>query len=175
MRLVRYDEASLSKDQRRRFDCGEPSLDRWLATQARQSMESHDAVSYLLLDDQDGDGDPARIVGYYALSAGQVVRDAVPLDMSRNAPDPIPAVRMGRFAIDRAYQGQGWGADLLREALLGAVTAGKLIGARVMLVDAISDTAVDFYVHYGFKRSPIHPMQLLHDLRVVASSAGIDP
>lgn len=42
-----------------------------------------------------------------------------------------------------------------------------------MLVDAIRDTAVDFYVHYGFKRSPIHPMQLLHDRRTVASSAGI--
>ena len=174
MRLVRYDEASPTKAQRRRFDCGEPSLDRWLATQSRQSMESHDAVTYLLLDEQTGDDDPARIAGYYALSAGQVIRDTVPLDMARNAPDPIPAVRMGRFAIDRAYQGQGWGADLLREALLGAVTAGKLIGARVMLVDAISDTAVDFYVHYGFKRSPIHPMQLLHDLRTVASSAGID-
>jgi len=176
MRLQRYDAVSPTKLQRNAFDCGEPSLDRWLAQQARQSMESRDAVTYLLLDeDADGGGGDARIAGYYALAAGQVLREVAPLEMAERAPEPIPAVRMGRFAIDRAYQGQGIGADLLREALLGAVTAGKLIGARVMLVDAISDGAVNFYMRFGFKQSPIHPLQLMYDLRIVAASAGTDP
>lgn len=137
-------------------------------------MDSRDAVTYLLLDDDeevDG-GTDLRIAGYYALAAGQVLREAAPLEMAKRAPEPIAAVRMGRFAIDRAYQGQGLGAELLSEALRSAVTAGGHIGARVMLVDAISAEAVDFYLRFGFEKSPVHPMQLLRDLRIVAASAG---
>jgi len=174
VRLARYDEVNPTKASRRAFDCGEPSLDRWLAEQARQSMTSRDAVTYLLLDENAGGATPVRIAGYYALAAGQVLREAVPLTMGRRAPDPIPAIRMGRFAIDRAHQGTGLGAELLREALLSAVAAGKLIGARVMLVDAISENAVAFYQRFGFEHSPIHPMQLIRDLRIVAASAGTE-
>lgn len=166
MRLVRYDVERPSKAQRNNFDCGEPTLDRWLATQAGQSMASRDAVTYLLVDDED-----ALIAGYYCVSAGEVSRDGAPLHLAKGAPNPIPVVRMGRFAIDRRYQGQGWGADLLREALLAAASAGQLIGARAMLVDAISDGARRFYERYGFHASPIHSMQLMYDLRIVAASA----
>lgn len=183
MRLARYDDLKPTKAQREAFDSGEPTLNRWLAQQARQSMDSRDAVTYLLLDEGDtgpegadrGDDGDARIAGYFALAAGQVLREAAPLDVAKRAPEPIPAVRMGRFAIDGTYQGQGLGAELLGEALLAAVAAGELLGARVMPVDAISEAAVDFYLRYGFLRSPIHPMQLVYDLRVVAASAGHQP
>jgi ribosomal protein S18 acetylase RimI-like enzyme len=172
VRHQRLNEANPSKAQRSAFDCGEPSLNRWLATQARQSMESRDAVTFLLLDEDRLD-EPS-IAGYYCLSAAEVSREAAPGAMGKRSPDPIPAVRMGRFAIDLRYQRQHWGAEMLREALLGAVTAGALIGARVMLVDAISEAALAFYSRYGFSRSPIHPMQVLYDLREVAASAGYD-
>src|SRR3546814_11781938 len=88
-------------------------------------METRDAVTSLLLDDHAGE--EARIAGYYCLSSGEVARDATPGQMGRRAPNPIPAVRMGRFAIDLEYQGQVWGADLLRDAPLRTVTAGELI------------------------------------------------
>lgn len=169
MRLARFDEVQPSKEQRQRFACGQASLDRWLATQARQSMESRDAVTFLLIDD-----DTDSIAGYFSLSSGEVSRQATPESMSRRAPEPVPAVRMGRFAIDRTYQGQGWGAELLREALLRAVSGGTLVAARLILVDAISEEARAFYLRFGFEPSPIHPMQLMYDLRVVAASAGVE-
>lgn len=87
----------------------------------------------------------------------------------------IPAKRppegMGRFAVDRRYQRQGWGADLLREALGSAVDATRLIGARALLIDASNETARTFYLHFNFEQSPSHPMQLLCDLQTVALSA----
>lgn len=176
MRLRRFDRAEPSKTQRRAFACGEASLDRWLATQAGQSMESRDAVSYLLLDEDSivEDGRP-RIAGYFCLSSGEVRREEAPGSMATRAPDPIPAVRMGRFAVDERYQGQGLGAELLSEALRSAVSAGAVIGARVMLVDGINEGAFAFYQRFGFTPSPIHPMQLLYDPRVVAASAGAEP
>ncbi len=173
MRHVRLDEANPSKEARNAFNCGEPSLDRWLATQARQSMESRDAVTFLLLD-KSHQGEP-RIAGYYCLSSGSVAKEAAPDEMAKRAPSPIPAVRMGRFAIGREYQRRGWGTELLGKALLGAVSAGALVAARVMLVDASSEQALAFYRRYGFVQSPIHPMQVLYDLRIVAASAGTSP
>jgi ribosomal protein S18 acetylase RimI-like enzyme len=170
VRLVRFDAEPPSKAQRKSFACGEPSLDNWLATQASQSMASRDAVTYLLMND-----DHAVIAGYYSISAGEVSRDAAPHGLARRAPNPIPVVRMGRFAVDRRYQGQGSGSELLREALRGAAAAVELIGGRAMLVDAINDGAKHFYMKYGFQTSPIHPMQLMYDLRIVIASARPDP
>lgn len=133
-------------------------------------MESRDAVTYLLLDEGAG---TAVIAGYFCLSAGLLARTEMPGPMARRAPDPVPAVRMGRLAIDTRYGGLGWGGGLLREALLSAATAGSLIGARVLLVDALDENAAHFYRRYGFEVSPTHPRQLLIDLRVVAASAGL--
>lgn len=177
MRLLRYDEAVPSREQRRAFDCGEESLNRWLAGQARQSMATRDAVTYLLIDDEDSGADPESlrswpIAGYYCLSAGQVCRTAMPGELSRAAPDPIPVIRMGRLAIGRPYQRQGWGAELLREALLSATAAVQLIGGRALLVDAIDEAAEVFYRRFGFTSSPIHALQLMYGLDVVAASAG---
>ena len=70
-------------------------------------MDSRDAVTFLLLDAENGQDEPERIAGYFALSAGQIDREDVPGDMGKAAPDPIPAVRMGRFAVDQSYQGTG--------------------------------------------------------------------
>ena len=169
MRLARYDRVSPTKEQRASFSCGEPSLDRWLATQARQSMESRDAVTYLLLDDDQRD----RIAGYYCLAAGSVRKEHTPASVARRAPEPVPVVRMGRFAIDADYQGLGWGAELLREALLSAVSGARLIGARALLVDAIDDDAVGFYRRFGFIESPTHPLQLFKALSDIEASAGL--
>lgn len=169
MRLARYDIVSPTKEQRASFSSDEPSLDRWLGTQARQSLESRDAVTYLLIDDEQGD----RIAGYYCLAAGSVRRDDAPPSVARRAPEPIPVVRMGRFAIDADYQGLGWGAELLREALLSAVSGAELIGGRALLVDAISDQASAFYRRFGFVESPIHPLQLFKSLRDIEVSAGL--
>ncbi len=33
-------------------------------------------------------------------------------------PDPIPVIVLGRLAIDKAFQGVGIGAELLRDAVL---------------------------------------------------------
>lgn len=77
-------------------------------------MESRDAVTYLLMD---GPPDGEVIAGYFCLASGSISRYATAA-MARRAPEPIPAVRMGRFAIDLSAQGQGWGAELLREACL---------------------------------------------------------
>ena len=76
-------------------------------------------------------------------------------------PDPLPAVLLGRLAIDRTWQGKGLGADLLRDAVLRVVGAAAAVGVRAMLVHAISDDAKAFYEKHGFRSSPLEPMTLM--------------
>lgn len=167
MRLARFDVVAPTKAQRRAFDCGVVGLNEWLAQQARQSMASRHAVTYLLLDGQD---DRSAIAGYFCIAAGSVMRSEVPEAFARRAPDPIPAIRIGRFAIDRDHQGKGWGGQLLQQAVLGASSASELLGARLLLVDAMNDDASAFYRRFDFVASPIHLYQLLFDLRSIASA-----
>lgn len=129
-------------------------------------MTRRDAVTYLLVDE-------LAIAGYFCLSAGEVRAAKAPGALAKHAPERIPVVRMGRFAIATSYQGLGWGSELLREALLRAHRGGQLIGARAILVDATHEQAARFYEHFGFTPSPTDPRQLLYDLRVVGRSAGI--
>ncbi len=75
----------------------------------------------------------------------------------RNMPDPVPVALLGRLAIDRGWQSSGFGAALLRDAVLRVVGAAGTIGVRALFVHAISDVAKAFYEHWGFR----DPMTLM--------------
>jgi predicted N-acetyltransferase YhbS len=63
-------------------------------------------------------------------------------------------VLLARLAVDRIVQGQGLGGLLLAEALRKAVAAGRAAAARLIVVDAIDDSAPAFPSHEGRGRQP---------------------
>jgi predicted N-acetyltransferase YhbS len=73
-------------------------------------------------------------------------------------PDPIPAMVIGRLAVDRGHSGSGIGQALLRDAVLRTLQAASIAGIRVILVHAISHQALQFYERFGFHPSPVDPM-----------------
>ena len=105
--------------------------------------------------------DGVKVIGFYSLAAGSILHGAAAGRIRRNMPDPVPAVLIGRFAIDQAWQGRGLGADLLRDAVLRATVAGEAIGVRAIFVHAISAAAARFYEKHGFKASPIGQLMLM--------------
>lgn len=70
----------------------------------------------------------------------------------------VPAVLMGRLAIDQAHTGKGLGAALLIDALKRANQAE--IAAYALIVDAKDDNAQSFYRHFGFISFPDHQYKL---------------
>ena len=60
----------------------------------------------------------------------------------------VPAVRLGRLAVDAAYRGRGLGSAMLWDAT--ARTIRSDITAFALVVDAKDDDAVAFYDHHGF-------------------------
>jgi GNAT superfamily N-acetyltransferase len=144
----------LSNHDVSQFDCDEPVLNDWLRRHALQNQQSGASSTYVILDE-------TRVTGYYSLAAGSVAREMTPSRVRRNVPDPVPVVILGRLAVDRAFQGQGLGRALLRDAVLRVMQAADIIGVRAILVHALSDKARRFYEDSGFASSPINPLTLM--------------
>jgi len=115
------------------------------------------------------------IAGYFSLSMGQILGQDVTGAMRRNMPRQIPAVTLGRLAIDRKWQGRGLGAALLADVVQRALRASSEVVARLVIVHAISPAAEAFYLHHGFTRLPVETPTLAFDLlklRNVEDDAG---
>ncbi|MDR1790893.1 MAG: GNAT family N-acetyltransferase [Propionibacteriaceae bacterium] len=145
-------------DQLTSFDCGEPSLNQWLKQTAVRAELAKTARTYVTTCGE-------VIAGYYCLSAFAVARDAVGGGkLARNAPRSVPAVLLGRLAVDLRFQGQGLGADLLFDAICRAKQVAALIGSRALIVEALTDAAAEFYLHHDFVPFPSDPSRLFHAL-----------
>jgi len=139
------------------FDCGEPSLNRWLTGRAHKNEKAGASRTYVLTDDQ-------CVIGYFSLSNGHVSRAVAPGPVSRNMPELIPVIIMGRLAVHIDYQHRGLGSALLRDAFLRARKASEISAARALLIHALNDKAKQFYLHHGFFESPVDTLTLMHSL-----------
>ncbi len=148
------------------FDSGRPDLDDWLIKRALANQASGASRTYVTTNAE------GRVVGFYCLSTGSVANRSAPGKVRRNQPDPIPAILLGRLAVDTKEQRQGLGAHLLRDAILHAVEAADLVGVRALLVHAIDAEAKQFYLHFDFEPSVTderHLLLLIADARAAAA------
>ncbi len=125
------------------LDCGVQALDRWLRQSAHVAAASGTAATYVLCRDD-------RVVGYYALAMSAVAHEQAPSRLRRGMPDPVPVLLLARLALDRSEHGTSLGGHLLLDALTRCVRGGNELGARAVVVDAVSTDAADFYRHFGF-------------------------
>jgi len=125
------------------FDCGIDSLNEWLIRRALKNEYGGGSRTYVVCEDK-------QIVGYYAIAAGSVARGDASGQIKRNMPDPIPALVLGRLAVDRGCQGAGIGQGLLKDALARSINVSQQIGARVLIVHALNSKAEAFYLKHGF-------------------------
>ena len=153
------------------FDCGVESLNRWLQKHAAHAATVGSARTFVVHDDEQN-----RVVGFHALTAASVRHDEATARAPKGMPrHPIPATLLVRLAVDRAVQGGGVGAWLLRDAMLRTLNAAESVGIRILLVHAIDEQARAFYERHGFEPSPTDPLNLqmlIKDIRAAVDSAS---
>jgi len=143
------------------FSSGVVSLDTWLKHRAMKNQLSGASRTFVV-------GIEQRVVAYYALASSAVAIAITPNHFSRNMPDPIPVVVLGRLAVDKSLLGQGVGRALVRDAGYRVLQAADAIGIRGLIVHAISPQARAFYEAVGLEPSPLDPLTMmitLADLR----------
>jgi GNAT superfamily N-acetyltransferase len=146
------------------FESGNEPLDSWLRKAAQHAAAMRTAKTFVW---HAGDG---VLVGYFSLAAHLVVREKVPKKVGRGAPAAIPAILLARLALARPLHGQGLGGELLWDALTRAVAASEIAAARVIVVDAIDESAARFYEHHGFLRVPNDEARLVQKVSDVAAA-----
>jgi GNAT superfamily N-acetyltransferase len=149
-----------------RFSCGNPALDEYVRNTVARDEAQHTAATYVLIDTA-APSMPHRVFGYYTLNSFSIPRrQARRRDRDRHlgSYDPVPAVLIGRLALDRDFQGRGLGSALLTSALTQILTIREGLGIAVAVVHAIDDTAAAFYEHQGFTHFRDQPHHLYFPL-----------
>lgn len=142
---------------RSRFDSGSGELDLWLRQTAQQHQRRGISKTFVAV----ADDEPSRILGFYALTACEVVSQDLPGDLAKRLPRKVPGIRLGRLAVDRTVQDQGLGELLLMDALDRARRVLEHVGVHALFVDAKDERAAAFYRKYGFRPLPEQPLQLV--------------
>lgn len=146
------------------FDSGNEDLDTWLQRHALAAQRMDSARTFVATRS-------GRVIGYFSLTMGSVLRAEAPAKLIRGMPAyPVGMVLLARLAVDQSQQGKGVGATLLAEALRKAVTAGEVAAARLVVVDAVDDSAAGFYQRYGFIRTPENPLRFYRRMKDVRAS-----
>ena len=145
---------------RTNFSCGRPELDRYIREIASQDVKRDLARVFVVLDGAD-------VVGFYSLSGDTIEKNDLPESHAKKLPNrSIPAVLLGRLAIDSTQQGQGLGVGMLMDAQDRILRASELIGFYAVTVDA-KDGVVEFYLKYGFIRFASDPNRLFLPMRTI--------
>ncbi len=144
------------------FENPHASLVDWLRRRALGNEASRASRTFVVCHER-------TVAGYYALAAGAIEPEGVQGGLRRNMPRPVPAIVLGRLAVDTRYQGRGLGTDLLRDAVMRSLVASREIGARVLICHAIDGAARGFYLARGFNPSPLGERTVLLDLKRAAS------
>lgn len=139
------------------FQSGEEALDRYLKTQAGQEIRRGYAGVFAVV--RRGEN---TVRGYYTLSAASVMLSSLPDSIRKHLPryGHVPAVLLGRLAVDTEAQGKGLGALLLADALQRSCRLLDDLGWAFFIVKAKHETAAGFYAHFGFAAFPGDPLML---------------
>lgn len=131
-------------DHRDDFESGDPDLDLFFRRYAGQNQfRHHIGVTYVATDGK-------IIYGFLTVASGSIEVDGLAGRAKLPSGYPLPILRVGRLAVDRRFQGQGIGRQLLKYAFLLALQQKELTGCVGIVLDAKSD-AVEFYQQYGFQ------------------------
>jgi GNAT superfamily N-acetyltransferase len=156
------------RHDRRRFDCGQAELNRYLQTTARQHAEKGIAQTFVLIDAEA----PQHILGFYTLTVCEVQTGELPVELAKKYPARVPGARLARLAIAIDRQRQGLGRWLMVDAMRRALLVSEQVGIMGFFVDAKDQAASRYYQQYGFLPLPDNPLQLVLPLRTLQLAFG---
>lgn len=148
------------------FSCGVEALDAYLRTQASQDVRRKVASCFVATTPD------SRVVGYYTLASTSLLLSGLPPPIQKKLPryPLVPAVRMGRLAVDLTQRGRSLGAALLADGLHRTIVSE--IASYALVVDAKDELAAQFYLHHGFIPLPETPLCLFLPLASARSLVG---
>ena len=133
------------RHNREQFDSDEPILDEWLRRYAGQNRRRDTAATWVIADADD------VVVAYASVAVTGIDRTTAPRELVKGAPDPVPAMLLGRLAVDRRYANLGIGTALAAHVLATAVELNEKAACRAVVVTALTAAARRWWARLGFQ------------------------
>lgn len=143
------------RHHREQFDSGEAVLDEWLRRYAGQNRRRDTTATWVISDADD------VVVAYASVAMTGIDRSAAPETLGKGAPDPVPALLLGRLAVDHRYANLGIGTALTAHVHATAVELNEKAACRAVVVTALNPNARAWWERLGFHPfDPANPDQL---------------
>ena len=131
------------------FDCGDDELNNFLREDALKLQKSKLSLTKLVICD-------GKIIGYISLLTDGIMikkikNEKIKLEIKRQLDIHeknrlLPAVKIGRLAIEKEFSGKGLGSLILRDILFNLKKISETkIGFRFVIVEGYAK-AVNFYI-----------------------------
>ncbi len=166
---MKYLTETLNPEHKRSgFNCGIEQLDTYIQKISNQDMKRNLTVVHVLTET-----DSQKVIGYYTLSGASVPRDWLPEEIIKKMPrgyTDLPALLLGRLAMDNKFKGQGLGEAILYDALRRSCDLTQnALGAMAVVVDPFDANSRGFYEHNDFLNLPDRdrmflPMQTINKM-----------
>ena len=137
------------------FDCGDEDLNEFLKKDALSQQNMKLNLTKLIIYDE-------KIIGYLSLLTDTLLlknirEDHIKLDFknalnthSKNR--PLPAIKIGKFALDNKYSGHGLGTHILRNILSTIKVLSETdVGFRFIVVEGYAKAFNFYVVRNGFE------------------------
>lgn len=150
------------KHDRAAFCCGVDQVDN-VFKKTVNKLSKADNARLEVMTSEDG-----AVIGFYALNAHAIDYQDLPQKFARGRPShgTIPAAFLSMIGVDQRHAGQGYGGDLLVDALFRIATAAESIGIAVVILDVLDDGNADLiarrkalYAKYGIQSLPSNPLR----------------
>jgi GNAT superfamily N-acetyltransferase len=151
------------RHDRTAFSCGVEQVDNFFKKTANKLSKADNTRIYVMTSAG------GAVIGFYALNAHAVDYQDLPQNFARTrrSHGSIPAAFLSMIGVDQRYARQGYGGDLLIDALIRIATAAESIGISVVILDVLNDGNVDLvarrkalYAKYGFQPLPSNPLRM---------------
>lgn len=125
------------------FSCNDQDLDHYLAKKAFKEQSGNFSRVFL------GFNRKKELVSFFTLSTNSLASKNMP--NKKGAPyDKTPVILVGRLAVGKNFQGQGFGRETLTEIIDKYLKICKLTGSVALIVNPYKK-AIDFYKKYKFE------------------------
>lgn len=134
-----------AEHDRAQFQCGEASLDEWLRRYAGQNRRGNTAATWVIADHD------YRVAAYATLSMTAVDHSAAPGLLRKASPDPVPALLVGRLAVDQSFAGLGLGTAMVRHLLATGLELNQSAACKAVVVTALHERSKQWWLWLGFE------------------------
>lgn len=158
------------KHDRTAFSCGVEPVDNFFRKTANKLVKADNLRLWVMTTAEGG------LVGFYGVNAHSIDYQDLPAKYARARPGhgSIPAACISMIGVDGRFQGQGFGGDLLVDALARLARASEAVGIAAVILDVLDcgdpeavARRLALYRGYGFEAFPSRPLRLFLPIATV--------